>query len=364
MGLLDSSSAIAGSVLAYARRAGVSVTYNSKNITEDIAKYLVQMSYTDNLHGKSDDIELQLSDRDGRWSSSWAPSKGDAVEVSLLPEYWSGNPRFRCGAFIVDEISYSSPPSMVTIRAASSSAHSGIRQTKKTRSWEKAKFSQIASDIAKDNGSELLLMSGFDPLFERKDQRDMSDAKFLQGLCEQLGYAMKIHDGRIIVFSEKAFAEKDPVLTIEKNDKFLKQFAMETKAHDVYDVCLVTYHDPKKSENITYRYEPKERAKSGGEGKILVVNKVVHSQAEAIEVAKAALYKKNKYETSGSLTLAGSTRLCSGLVVALKGFGFFDGKYFIERAVHSEGQEYTTAIELRTSAAASTEAAATDESEE
>jgi len=44
-----------------------------------ISPYITSVSYTDNEHGQSDEIELQIEDSEHRWKSSWYPTKGDLL---------------------------------------------------------------------------------------------------------------------------------------------------------------------------------------------------------------------------------------------------------------------------------------------
>lgn len=48
------------------------------------------------------------------------------------------------------------------------------------------------------------------------------------------------------------------------------------------------------------------------------------------------------------MRLVGDIKLCAGSVVEIEGFGIFDGKYFIETAVHNlDSSGYITEIEVR-----------------
>lgn len=79
------------------------------------------------------------------------------------------------------------------------------------------------------------------------------------------------------------------------------------------------------------------------------VNERVESPAEAGQVAQKRLRKANKGEVEGDLDLAGHPLLVAGSTIAMQGFGFFDGNYFIEKATHSvsRSQGYTTKISIR-----------------
>lgn len=75
-----------------ARRAIGKVVFNGVDITDDIKKYLLTLSYTDNEEDESDDLQITLQDRDGVWIESWlqemleaaASSGGNATEEASL----------------------------------------------------------------------------------------------------------------------------------------------------------------------------------------------------------------------------------------------------------------------------------------
>ena len=97
-----------------ARRAEVRLTFEGVDISADINKHLLSLTYTDNEEDKTDDLQLSLDDREGVWLGDWlnadaqpapAPAKkdsesggwkiGDEVTVSGRPQYSSygnGNP--------------------------------------------------------------------------------------------------------------------------------------------------------------------------------------------------------------------------------------------------------------------------------
>ena len=58
-----------------ARRAALQILYESKDISVDLAKYLIGASYKDVMSGEADTFDLTLDDRQGLWSGDWYPSK-------------------------------------------------------------------------------------------------------------------------------------------------------------------------------------------------------------------------------------------------------------------------------------------------
>ena len=59
------------------------LSYENKDITGDIAPYLISFVYTDYLEGQSDELQVEFEDVDGRWLRGWYPEQGDALSLSL-----------------------------------------------------------------------------------------------------------------------------------------------------------------------------------------------------------------------------------------------------------------------------------------
>lgn len=58
-----------------ARRCLALVKYNGKDISTDLQQYLKSVSYTDNMSGEADDLQLTLEDRAGLWQAAWMPER-------------------------------------------------------------------------------------------------------------------------------------------------------------------------------------------------------------------------------------------------------------------------------------------------
>ena len=50
-----------------ARRTAVRLTFAGVDISTDINKHLLSLTYTDNEEDKTDDLQLSLDDREGVW---------------------------------------------------------------------------------------------------------------------------------------------------------------------------------------------------------------------------------------------------------------------------------------------------------
>ena len=341
-----------------ARRILTIIKYNNKDISADISKYLKSISYTDNLSGEADDLQITLEDKAGLWQSTWMPEKGALLDVMLQQKYWqtlSALPQsLRLGLFEIDEITSSGYPSEVQIKAVSVPDNNTLRVTERSRSWEKAKLQVIANDIASAAGMSLFWDTEENPVLDRAEQTEQSDLSFLYAICKDKGLALKISDKKIIIFDEAKYeAEKAKITIVKPGTVYKKEsgmkylfvgtgYSLRTKIRDIYAACRVSYQQGSSKSNIEATYTA-----AGKKGKTLQVNEQVESVAEALDLAKKRLREKNKDEVTGSLNMLGNFVLLSGVTVNLLGFGAFDDKYLITRASHDIGSGYTTNIDVR-----------------
>lgn len=202
-----------------ARRCLVLVKYNDKDISADLQQYLKSVSYTDNMSGEADDLQLTLEDKAGLWQSAWMPEKGATLDVSVKLTNWQGVgvQIVRFGLFEIDEITSSGMPSEVQIKAVSVPDNNNLRGVERTRSWEKVELKRIANDIA--TGAELELyydVKDYNPVIDRAEQTEQSDLSFLYKLCTDHGLALKICNKQLVIFDEADYEAGEAVALVPK----------------------------------------------------------------------------------------------------------------------------------------------------
>ena len=339
-----------------ARKCEVLVKYDDKDISTDLQPYLKNVSYTDNLSGEADDLQITLEDRDGLWQSSWFPDKGATLDVSVKLINWQGIDvqTVRLGLFEIDEITSQGVPSEVQVKAVSVPDDNSLRGKERTRSWEKAELKKIANDIATGAGLTLVYdAADYNPTIDRAEQTEQSDLSFLYKLCADHGLALKICNKQVVVFDEAKYEKAEAVMvllkpgvtttsTLTKVDK-LKSYNLRSKIRDIYKACHVKYQGGKKKAKIETTFtDPNKTA-----GKTLEVNEQVKSIAEAERLAKKKLREKNCEEFTGSFSFLGNPELLAAVNVQLEGYGAFDGKYIVTKVTHNIGSGYTTNIDIR-----------------
>lgn len=329
-----------------ARKSKLLLLYNTKNISKEIDKYLLNFTYTDHANGKADDLQITLEDRAGLWRSDWFPEKGARLSSGLVVSNWNGpqgEEALPLGFFEIDELEPTGPPDIVSIKAVSVPITSSLRGENKTRAWEKTKLSAIANDIAGKAGLGVFYDTNDNPQYDRVEQTEQADLPFLQKLCEDAGLSLKVTGDKLVIFDDSKYEQLAPIKTIERGESPVISYSGRSQTRDVYSACRVEYKGGKKKKDIVYTYKPPSLPKTG---KTLVINERVDSIAEAERLAKKRLRQKNCEEMTFNLTMFGDIALVAGVTVKIKGWGVFDGKYFINQATHS-GPGYTVSLELR-----------------
>lgn len=326
-----------------ALRTYIDITYKGVNISADVSNDLIGFTYTDNESGTPDDIDITLKNEHGRWSDDWLPTLGDKLNVSLLQDGRGAGGPLACGTFTLDQFDVSwGNGSTVSLKGVSVPSEKSIRRTTKSRGWEVVKLSEIAADIASTGGLKLTYATPIDPLYDRKDQTNISDLQFLKKLCNEEALNIKITNDQIVIFDPQEMDKKDPIRTIVIGTNNVLSAKFSTQNHDTYSESTVEYSDPKTGKKETYT----EKSDKIKDGKPLKTVTRASSPTEAQRKAKAKLYEANRKEVTGTLTLVGDTSLVAGEVISIIGAGKFDGKYKINKSTHGLSGGYITSLEL------------------
>lgn len=335
------------------------VKYDGKDISSDLEPYLKSISYTDNMSGEADDLQITLMDKDGLWQSSWLPEKGATLDVTFVLHNWDGSAgavSSHVGLFEIDEITCQGNPSEVQIKAISVPDDNNLRGSEHTRSWEKAELKRIANDVAVGAGLELAYDVEYNPKVDRVEQTEESDLGFLLKLCKDHGLALKICNKQVVVFDEADYEKAEPFYTIIKPYQgmtssiggatitAIQSWNLKSKIRDIYKACHVKYQQGKTKQTLEATFKDPQKES----GKVLEINEQVDTIADAERLAKKKLREKNCDEFTGNFSILGNIGLLAAVNVSLSGYGRFDGKYIITRATHSAGSGgYNTDIEVR-----------------
>ena len=314
------------------------VLYNNKNITKDISDHLLSLSYTDKVAGESDEIQIQLEDKDGLWQNDWWPEKGDTIEVQII----DGDAALPCGKFTLDEKELTGSRSGGDLFSISGLAASVTKQlrTKRSTAHENKTLKELAKSVADRHG---LTIQGVIPdiRFTRITQNRETDLAFLNRMADQYGLLFSIRDTRLVFESMEGIEKKDPVISIDKTE--VSSFSFTDKTEDTYADTKVSYHNPETNELIEYD----DTGEDGYDTQAIEAKAETKQQAEVI--AKSAQRKKTTRVQTCSISCQGNILLLSGVNVELTGFGKMSGIYHITESNHQlmRSDGYTTSFEAK-----------------
>ncbi len=351
---------------AFPIKTSVTIIVDGTDISADLSPDLLSFSYGDKADGEADDISITLKDPEARWAGSWTPEANLKLAAYIIAVGGPTPGSLFCGEFYADSFRFSGAPNTVAIRAQSIPLDTPVRRKRKSRAWEKMDLRAIAAQIARENSLELFFdAQDTGQTLDRRDQDHESDLEFITKLAKDAGLSVKIEETRIVIYDKKAYEQKDPVSTLTLKASPILSWEFSSEHSERYKSVTVAYRDPQQKKKksaashatetggtasrnpavMTYtatdphapeaaqEYEEKKRAKS---------------MDEARSMAKAKLRELNQNAVTGSITMVGDPSKAAGEVIALAGFGNFDGNWFIEGATHDvSGSGYTTRLELR-----------------
>lgn len=327
------------------------LAYNGKAITAEVTPYVTAITYTDNLTGESDDLDVELEDTDGRWINAWYPEKG---AVLTLKFGYLGQTLVKAGVFAVDEVNLSGPPSVVKIRALATGVQEAVR-TRKGRSYEKTTLAAIAQRIAKRH--KMKLIGKVEALqIDRATQYHETDLQFLSRLAAEYGYAFKVTENntKMVFWKTADLHGQKPIRTFTPADMI--SYNASDKITDVPGDAQVKYHDPKTKKLVVYGVKEGQTTvvgqtnagKSASADTVKMSRRAPTKQA-AEAMASAELDRRHLDRTSAEIEIEGDAGLAAGGVVELAGLGRLSGNYTMTKVTHriARGNGFTSSLELK-----------------
>lgn len=328
------------------RRTKLFVWFDGVDISNDMQKYMLSATYTDNEDGESDDLQIVLQDREKIWMKSWlnemvnaASGENLKIRAKITYNYWNGfdlEEFLDCGEFELDSVSLSGPPNTVTIKASSLPFSSQIRQTKKSKAWENYSLSSIGAEIAGCNGMGFFFDAQNDPFYDRVEQSKTSDISFLQRLCKNAGLNIKATNGKLVIYDQSDYESRPVVIKADYRDTSFLNWKLSTQQADTqYASCRVSYVNPASGECIEYTAYTDDYDEESSTNQQLEVNARVTSVAEAKLLAEKNLRLHNKFSKTVQFTHNGHVWYVAGVGMEVIGYGMWDGKYICTQAKHS-----------------------------
>lgn len=214
------------------------ITYENVDISDEIAPMVLSAEYTDRLEGASDELQLTLEDRVGRWREGWWPSEGDTISVQMG---YQGQTLLDAGTFRVDEVSLRGPPDTVGVGAQAAPKTAAMRTTQH-RAFEGLTLRELVERLASE--LELTVTGSVAELaLERVTQSGETTLAFLRRTAKAYGYAFSIRPPQLVFYRIVDLESEPGALTLDRTD--LGSYDFKGSTQETYVACEVSYLDPR-----------------------------------------------------------------------------------------------------------------------
>lgn len=324
-----------------------SMLYEKTNITADIEPHLLELTYTDNLEGESDELTVVFEDISGKWIRQWYPTQGDKLKAAIG---YKGAQLTDIGAFEIDEVEYNYHPSYIQIKALSTGIANANR-TLKPKAYENTTLKQIVGIIAGRLKMKMVGTIKHIPV-KRATQYQERDVEFLARLAREYHHSFKIVGEQLVFTDKDELGKSEAVVTLEEKDTI--SISLRDRIKDTAKEVDVSGYDANGKKVIKKRKKAKalrenmKQAQSASGDTLKVVTRG-ETQEQIDARADAALAEQNDDQTAGNITVIGNPKLVAGSTLVLRNLGIFSGKYLIKSSRHSivRGGGYTTNLEVR-----------------
>ena len=320
----------------------LTLKYNGSGKTADISDNCEAWSYTDCATGEADTITLTLNDRDGMWRHGFYPKGSDVVKMWInTTGFANGSNKLYCGRFDVDTVTFNGRPKTAELNAIAIPTKLGFSVSHRNKTYKDTTVRNILAEIAKRAGLTLVYQASNIKVKETS-QSATSDMSFAFSLCDQYGLCMKIFAKKLVAYDQTRYEKKRASFTINIGDIGEDGgYAFNQTLREVYDsVNVMSSKDGKNK--VAYKF-----IIPGKKGvRRMIMSSSSDSKSDAQRQGKAALRKSLREARTVTLDVMGNTKYKSATTFNLTGFGKCNGKYFIDRVVHSNsGDGYRCSIE-------------------
>lgn len=261
---------------------------------------------------QSDELLLRLNDTRQLWDI-WNPKKGDTIAVE--------DGAAKTGKMFVESVIPES--GLITLRAYS--MPQSVKD-KRSKSWEKVRFLQLAREIADRHGLTLETYGITDQIYDYVEQNNLPDFAFFQNRCVLESAAFLVYDGKLVVYDEAYMESQAPTDTITITPA--SEFEYRDQGSDAYGSAEIV------NGGLTGTFS----APAGGDKTFhKIVSIRMSSQSEANRFAKGILRDTNKNAAAGTLWSGELLRnYAAGSVVNLttESVPSWNGPAFISRIRH------------------------------
>ena len=324
------------------RRVTVNATYNNAAFPEEAGKDIESITYVDSASDNSDSIDITFDASDPKWLNNWLPVKGAKIKPNIVGRNWDsrtgkGDYTLKCGLFILDDISFSSYPSKMSVGGVAKPANQDFSERKREKVWKNTSIKRIGKTIANRYGLKFTF-DAQDYSIET-DEQDATDSSYYNTLCKNYGLILKVYNMRMWVYDRERYKKKNPVKTFGKSDMVRGSLNYSTTLYGTYTGGYFEYTDGDKDIDII--------ASIGGGSHTKNVSRRASGVLDASIQLCADLNNANHGKTKIKFSTGGEWKVCSGNVIKLKDYGKLNGKYFVDKVTHkySASGGFTSDIE-------------------
>lgn len=265
---------------------------DGRDITAAIEKRLMSIELTDNRGLTADQLDVTLSDHDGRLA---IPPKGATLRLWLG---WSDTGLIDKGTYTVDETEHSGAPDQLNIRARSVDLTAGLK-AKRERSWHDETIETVVQAIAGAYGLGPLVSAALSAIqVVHLDQANESDANLLSRLGQEHDAIATVKAGKLLFMpignSTSASGLALPHITLTRRDGDQHRFLQANR--DSYTGVRAFYYDVNSAQ--------KKEAISGGGDNIKDLRHSYTDQQSALVAARAEWNKLQRGSATLSYSLA------------------------------------------------------------
>jgi phage protein D len=318
-----------------ARRPHFNIVYNKKNITSDITPYLVSINYKDATQGKSDEIQLEVSNVNGIWLDEWYPTMGDRLSVSMGYD----NELFSCGLFTIDEVEWVLSPDIVCMKAVAADITDAIR-TKRSDQHEGKTLLQIARKVADRYGYTIQGNIKDTGKIARVTQDMETDLGFLNNQAMIYGYLFSVR-GKVMTFTSLYDIEGAEAVTVIGREDLMPGSSLRDKSYETYRRLHLLHYDPNAKKVVETTFEHPDIVNIDGFKYSDIIKKDTKevriradNNSDAALKAAAALHSSNSMQQEGVLRMVGNPLVLAGSNFSLVGCGKLSGKYHVMASTH------------------------------
>lgn len=312
---------------------------DDKDITEKIKAALVSLTITDTTGDHADGLSLRLADYT---DSLKFPASSAKLNVHL--GYKDNLHDF--GFFFVDTMSYSYPPSVLSLNAnsvpfAASNTYKAM-QTQQTRSFDNVTLQSLVDAIAKEHGLESSIAPDIGKIgIEHIDQTDEGNIGFLYRVVRQYGGTLKPTHTKLVVLDEKGKnANNDDIPVVRLDLKEISQLSYSSKKEAKFRSVSAKYHDVDNAET--------KKVTAGSAQPEFLLSYTYNNETEAKAMAKKVLDGYSLDTDSINITTVGNPAIIAGVPIKIKGLREdIPQDWYVKTATHSlSKQGYQTSAQL------------------